>query len=74
MKSIPQFSVDLIEQLNEYIPAKPPGIEDSDRKVWWDAGQRALVQLLLDMTVKARKKGVREPDMGLAINQDEEDS
>lgn len=47
MKALPIHSVDLVSELNASYPSKPPDINDSERMVWFKAGQRAVVETLL---------------------------
>lgn len=55
-KALPLYSKDLIEQLDEAFPDKCPDKErDTDRDVWYKAGQRSVVNHL-----KARLKESEE--------------
>lgn len=47
MNPLPMTAVDLVKELDEAYPARHPSIDATDRRVWWDAGQRALVDHLL---------------------------
>lgn len=44
----------LIAELTALFPAKPPSLEDTDREVWFKAGQRSVVDFLI------RQKQVQE--------------
>lgn len=46
---IPQFSVELIEMLDRNYPPKPPNPADTEREIWMKAGERRLVQRLLNL-------------------------
>lgn len=41
------YSEDLIKALNKKYPAKVPDLNDSDRLIWFKAGQRDVVEHLL---------------------------
>ena len=43
---IKQYSTDLIEDLDKVFPRRHPSLEDTDREVWYKAGQRSVVDLL----------------------------
>jgi len=45
--SLPSFSIDLIKELDHLYPARNPDIQDSDRLIWFKAGQRSVVDRLL---------------------------
>ena len=46
---IPDTIVDLIEQLNKKYPDKcPDPAKDTDREVWFKAGQRSVVNFLIE--------------------------
>ena len=43
---IKQYSIDLIEDLDKVFPRKHPSLTDTDREIWYQAGQRSVVDLL----------------------------
>ena len=43
---IKQYSIDLIEDLDRVFPRNHPALTDTDREVWYKAGQRSVVDLL----------------------------
>ena len=43
---IRQYSTDLIEDLDKVFPRKHPALTDTDREIWYKAGQRSVVDLL----------------------------
>lgn len=43
---IKQYSIDLIEDLDKVFPRKHPVLTDTDREIWYKAGQRSVVDLL----------------------------
>ncbi len=43
---IQQYSIDLIEDLDKVFPKRHPNLTDSDREIWYKAGQRSVVDLL----------------------------
>lgn len=51
LTSIPEFSRDLIDKLNETFPERCPSMGDSERDIFFYAGQRALVRQLSFMLV-----------------------
>lgn len=44
----PDFSEDLLKELDKQFPEQSPDLKDSDRMVWFKAGQRSVVQHLLE--------------------------
>ena len=44
---IKQLSADLIDDLDKQIPDRHPSLTDSEREVWFNAGQRSVVNMLL---------------------------
>lgn len=56
MERLPELSVDLVKELDKLYPARCPNINDPDRKIWFDAGARAVVELLM---LKAKQPGKR---------------
>lgn len=47
MESLPVFSVDLVEALDQTYPESSPDPNDSEREIWMKAGERRLVRGLL---------------------------
>jgi hypothetical protein len=47
MESLPTYSVDLVNKLDQDYPDKCPDPKDSDREIWMKAGERRLVTRLL---------------------------
>lgn len=45
--NLPMLTVDLIKMLDKRFPDKCPNINAPDRQVWFDAGARSVVNLLL---------------------------
>lgn len=45
--TLPLLTADLIKMLNERFPDRCPNIKTPDRQVWFDAGARSVVNLLL---------------------------
>jgi len=43
---IPMYSIDLVAELDKVYPARPPNLEDSERLIWFKAGQRSVVEAL----------------------------
>ena len=44
---IKQLSADLITDLDKQIPDRHPSLTDSERDIWFNAGQRSVVNMLL---------------------------
>ena len=42
----PDVSEQLLKQLKEYFPLKPPNLNTQDREIWWDAGRQEVIQYL----------------------------
>jgi len=55
MRPLPIYSIDLIDMLNQDYPSKPPCLSDTEREVWFKAGQRALVESLIAMKKQSEK-------------------
>lgn len=47
MERLPLLAVELVEELNKEFPHRCPGIDTPERKIWFKAGQRAVVDYLL---------------------------
>tara|TARA_R110001606_G_scaffold359653_1_gene511536 strand:+ start:788 stop:976 length:189 start_codon:yes stop_codon:yes gene_type:complete len=52
MDELPITVEELLEKLSEVYPSEPASLKDSDREVWFKAGQRSVVDFLL--LLKAR--------------------
>lgn len=46
---IPIYAKTLIEQLDTTFPDKCPDLSSTDRSIWFAAGQRSVVNFLLDL-------------------------
>jgi hypothetical protein len=46
--NIPNISKPLIDALDKMFPDSCPRLEDKDRMVWFRAGQRAVVDVLIE--------------------------
>jgi|TARA_R100000482_G_scaffold56309_2_gene20196 hypothetical protein len=42
----PDISKDLVDRLNELVPQRFPEIEWTERKIWFEAGKRSLVDFI----------------------------
>jgi hypothetical protein len=49
MKHLPPDARALIEALDKLYPARPPRLAATDREVWFEAGQRAVVDHLISL-------------------------
>ena len=54
---IPTYAIDLIEELNKSYPNKHPNLSDSEREVWFKAGQRSVVDTLLSIAQDQQEEG-----------------
>lgn len=45
--SSPYVSPELIEFLNSRYPLRSPGLDDEDRKIWFNVGARSVVEHLI---------------------------
>lgn len=57
---IPQFSEDLIKQLDALIPERCPSPGESDRDIWIYVGKRELVRALLLALEAQEREETRE--------------
>jgi hypothetical protein len=48
VNELPNTIESLIKWLDEQIPPRCPGKHWDDREIWWYAGQRALVDMLIN--------------------------
>lgn len=51
-EDLPPVSQELIEALEKRVPARCPGLGWSDRKIWFYAGMREMVEILKRENVK----------------------
>ena len=54
---IPTYAIDLIEELNKSYPNKHPNLSDTEREVWFKAGQRSVVDALLSIAQDQQEEG-----------------
>ena len=54
---IPTYAIDLIEELDKSYPNKHPSLSDSEREVWFKAGQRSVVDTLLSIAQDQQEEG-----------------
>jgi hypothetical protein len=65
---IKQYSTDLIEDLDKVFPRKHPSLSDTDREVWYKAGQRSVVDLLLSSI----EHGEEDQELPTLLNKNKE--
>lgn len=53
---LPMYSEDLIRILNEWYPLKTPDINDSEREIFFKAGKREVVEVLLNLLQDKKEK------------------
>ena len=49
MDQLPTYSIDLIKELDTSYPHRYPLLTDTDREIWFKAGQRSLIDKLLGL-------------------------
>lgn len=54
---IPTYAIDLIEELDKSYPNKHPNLSDSEREVWFKAGQRSVVDTLKSIAEDQQEEG-----------------
>jgi len=62
-RPVPPVHEDLVKDLEDRFPDRCPGIEWSDRQIWFYAGQRAVVEFLkkaLQRQIESRFHNVHE--------------
>lgn len=57
MDKLPIFSVDLIDELDKEYPNRWPSLNESDREIWFKAGQRSVVDKLIALKREAEENG-----------------
>ena len=65
---IKQLSADLITDLENQIPARHPYLEESERAIWFNAGQRAVV----DMLLASMKQNEEDHELPTLLNNNKE--
>lgn len=61
LEYLPVTVEELIEKLDEEFPRRPLGAADldrTDRELWFEAGRRAVVELLLDLQAEGHDPDV----------------
>lgn len=66
---IKQYSTDLIEDLDKVFPRRHPSLEDTDREIWYKAGQRSVVDLLQSSI----EHGEEDTELPTLLNKNKED-
>lgn len=61
MDRLPVFSVDLIEQLDKEYPNRWPRLNESEREIWFYAGQRSVVDKLLALKKELENEELLPP-------------
>jgi len=54
---IPTYAIDLIEELDKSYPNKHPNLSDTEREVWFKAGQRSVIDNLLSIVQDQQEEG-----------------
>lgn len=52
----PPLDEALIKKLDELIPERCPGVDDSDREIWMYVGQRQVVRLLRSVYLEQQEE------------------
>ena len=66
---IKQYSTDLIGDLDKVFPRRHPSLEDTDREIWYKAGQRSVVDLLQSSI----EHGEEDNELPTLLNKNQED-
>lgn len=66
---ISQYSIDLIEELDKVFPQRHPSLTDSEREIWYKAGQRSVVDLLQSSI----EHGEEDDELPTLLNKNKED-
>jgi len=66
---ISQYSIDLIEELDKVFPKRHPSLTDSEREIWYKAGQRSVVDLLQTSI----EHGEEDNELPTLLNKNKED-
>ena len=53
---LPPVGKALAEKLDEIFPSRPPSITDEERLIWFKAGQRSLVEFLIEHHKKQQEQ------------------
>lgn len=61
MDQLPTYSIDLIKELDKLYPLTSPSLRDTDREIFYRAGQRALIDKLIVLTIDESENGL--PDV-----------
>jgi len=65
---IKQLSADLIDDLDKQIPNRHPHLEETERAIWFNAGQRSVV----DMLLASMKQNEEDHELPQILNQNKE--
>jgi hypothetical protein len=60
MDNLPEVSDKLIDSLDSLFPDQCPRIEDKDRMVWFKAGQRSVVEVLMEHSKRQTETNIRK--------------
>jgi hypothetical protein len=66
---IPMYATDLIKELDQAFPNRAPNMADSEREIWFKAGARSVVDLLLSL----EKDQNEQAEMPTLLNTNEEE-
>lgn len=58
MESLPSYSHDLIKALDEAYPNKYPELDTPDREIWFNAGQRSVINKLIQLLNQGADEGI----------------
>lgn len=56
MERLPELSLDLITELDKIYPLRLPRLNQSEREIWLEVGQREVVEYLLSLKNKQTKR------------------
>lgn len=55
MERLPVYTEDLIKMLDKNFPNRWPSLTMSDKEIWFKAGQRSVVDMLLSLKEETEK-------------------
>jgi hypothetical protein len=57
---IPIYSTDLVKMLDQLYPPRPPNPAQTEREIWMRAGERRLVERLIETIKQEETENVHE--------------
>ena len=63
--TLPLITDDLIQGLDNLYPQRPPDLSLSDREIWYRAGQRSVVDYLIEQQKRQRETMLNNTTKGI---------